>query len=271
MTLPGQDKGDPPYGSFAYADYVHVNYVFLDKILNQESYEVLLSKLPTQEQQEGSRFKRLEDRLSFAATRILVRQMLSGFGAEPEAGWRFKRSTLGKPALVRDPGAPDLRFNVSHSAGAIAAAVSVERELGIDIESRNPRIDCLEIARSEFAEIEFSRIQALPQKEQTDAFFTLWTVKEAYAKMRGSGLSSPLSQLALDLHSSVIPFSPKQARRAKDWVVWQQLLRGSYFLAVAAERRAGECFTFRIREVAAEALFTPGLCGGDGAKGWLNP
>lgn len=74
----------------------------------------------------------------------------------------------GKPFF---PGRPDICFNLSHSHGAVACAVH-DRDIGVDIELvRQPP-------------------KLLGQGMEPEAFFRLWTAREATVKRRGQGIAA---------------------------------------------------------------------------------
>jgi len=68
------------------------------------------------------------------AARVVLRIALSHMaGHKVRAGdWRFVVTEKGKPSVA--PGLPPIHFSVSHLDKLVAIAVSVEREIGIDIE-----------------------------------------------------------------------------------------------------------------------------------------
>ena len=82
-------------------------------------------------------------------------------------------------------------FNISHSKGRVACAVS-DRPVGIDIEKLTEKsdTDIKNFAKRYFVENEI----ALLEKEEYSAlaFYKIWTKKEAYSKMLGSALSRNL-------------------------------------------------------------------------------
>ncbi len=94
----------------------------------------------------------------------------------------------GKPYLA-GMGEP-FYFNISHSGDYVVCAVS-DQEIGIDIE-RIGRAR-MEVARRFFHPEEIRVLQALPEGQQTDAFFSYWSVKESFLKYTGTGLSASLS------------------------------------------------------------------------------
>lgn len=94
----------------------------------------------------------------------------------------------GKPALAEHHG---VHFNISHADGISAVVVS-ENECGIDCESvrrHNPRA-----AERVCSESEQAMLKAASETERDLLFFRLWTLKEAYVKALGKGLSFPMRE-----------------------------------------------------------------------------
>jgi 4'-phosphopantetheinyl transferase len=98
----------------------------------------------------------------------------------------FRRDASGKPQLSR-PDAPWLRFNVTHSEGLVVFAVVRSREVGVDVERIRRDFPVEAVARRVFSRPERQALAALPLGQRVDAFFALWTRKEAYLKGIGVG------------------------------------------------------------------------------------
>src|SRR4029453_1384894 len=82
------------------------------------------------------RFVFERDRRQFLITRALVRTMLSRYAEVAPRDWRFVTNQFGRPEVLDRPAhVPDLRFNLSHTDGLIACAVTVGREVGVDVEN----------------------------------------------------------------------------------------------------------------------------------------
>lgn len=145
--------------------------------------------LPPSEQAEAERrrFGREETLLA----RVLARAALShAAGGVPPGDWQFARSRHGKPYVVGPR--PEWRFNVSHSDGVVACAVSDRYDVGVDVERRDRVNDLLGIARRYFAAAEVAQLTGDARRR----FFEIWTLKEAYVKARGDGLTLPLDRFA---------------------------------------------------------------------------
>ena len=98
-----------------------------------------------------------------------------------------ERTETGKP-YFSDPRLP--AFSISHS-GALCVAVLCERagaSVGVDVQAVDDRRHTERIAERFFTPEE-QRLCA----SDTEAFFRLWTQKEAEAKRSGTGLASVLS------------------------------------------------------------------------------
>jgi len=124
-----------------------------------------------------------------------VRSILAGYlGADPDS-LALAYGPHGKPELAGTFATSGLRFNASRSGRLGVLAVARGREVGVDVERIDPRRALGPIADQLFAADEAAELRALPEEGRIRRFFELWTVKEAYAKALGVGLSVPLSQL----------------------------------------------------------------------------
>jgi 4'-phosphopantetheinyl transferase len=145
----------------------------------------------------ADRFVFDHDSHHFIAARGWLRFTLSQCLDVAPADIRFRYRTWGKPELAGDHG---LRFNLSHSGGWAALAVTRGAEVGIDIERINAGRATLEIAGRFFSAFERETLGKLPPSEQAAAFFRIWTRKEAFIKCTGEGLTFPLDAFDVSLH-----------------------------------------------------------------------
>ncbi|MFZ5630916.1 MAG: 4'-phosphopantetheinyl transferase family protein [Spirochaetota bacterium] len=109
---------------------------------------------------------------------------------------RMEISEKGKPWL---PDAPKLHFNLSHSHGALAIAVS-RHEVGVDIEKIRPIPDWQDLAQNFLAPTVATTIANHAEAERSTAFLRCFTAREAHLKALGTGFSAPLP--GMDFHSS---------------------------------------------------------------------
>jgi 4'-phosphopantetheinyl transferase len=150
-------------------------------------------------QEEADRAKRLvlkKDRDRFIVARAALRRILSRYTGQSPASHRFSYAKHGKPSLE---GAGNLRFNLSHSRSLALYAVSLGRELGVDVEYMRRDIDARSIAARFFSADETATLNALPETSQIQAFFHCWTRKEAYIKAIGEGVYFGLDKFDVSL------------------------------------------------------------------------
>ncbi len=159
--------------------------------------------LSSAELARSHRFLRTADRNRFVATRVLLRSVLGRVSNRDPAALELLEGTHGKPFLARSDGEP-LGFNVSHSGDLVVCAVARAAHVGVDVERHREHADVDALAARNFSPIERAAFVRLPATVRIEAFFTVWTRKEAYIKALGTGFT-----LGPDLFSvSVAPDEP---------------------------------------------------------------
>jgi 4'-phosphopantetheinyl transferase len=112
---------------------------------------------------------------------------------EPPDGWTFVRGEYGKPSIAAGQRlGPDLAFNIAHTDGLVACAVALDTDIGVDVERIRFDVDGRRLARHYFSATENEWLDQCGDAEHAIRFSELWTLKEAYIKAIGTGLSSPL-------------------------------------------------------------------------------
>ena len=217
-----------------------------------EQYQALLSAV------ENERLERLlftRHRHQFLVTRALLRSVLAKYVAddllEPRAdsspeGLVFESGPQGKPCL---PVAPNLEFNLTHTKGLAALAVTRDVPIGLDVEYLSRVADVVRLTERYFAQAEIEALYRLPVNAWNNRFYDLWTLKEAYLKACGTGLQTPLrdfsfafSEAGIDIHfSEALPDDPA------NWRFWQMTLAGDYRLSLAAECGTDQAFSLSLR------------------------
>jgi 4'-phosphopantetheinyl transferase len=205
------------------------------------------------------RFWQEADRARFLIARAMVRTMLSHYVAVPPQAWRLRIETHGRPEIDNLPaGAPDLRFNLSHTDGLVACAVTVGRDVGVDVEYVHRPLTH-DVAERFFSAQEAADLRALPKDEQPLVFFDYWTLKEAYIKARGLGLTLPLGQFTFHRfagHAPRISFAPELHDDPRSWQFAQFWPTRDHRMAVAV-RRVGEDLPIEVTSVVPEAARAP--------------
>jgi 4'-phosphopantetheinyl transferase len=212
-----------------HADETHLWFTDLDRQIQDETIDFLLTLLDDSERDRALRFRRAELTSRFVMAHGRLRQVLGRYlGIAPEQV-RFCHGDRGKPALAPQPmlhfpaqasgqlsqNAQPLQFNMSHSDRYGLIAVS-HSPVGVDLEAVKSFPSASSLAKRFFSAKEFETLQLLHDSEaesvlekgegldrldRSIAFLRHWVCKEAYVKATGNGLADQLQQVIVDFSS----------------------------------------------------------------------
>ncbi len=160
--------------------------------------------LSGEERGRAERYKLPVLRSRFVNSRRALRTILSRYTGEAPAALRFEKNPNGKPRLM---GESRLMFNLSHSQDVQVVAVTADSEVGVDVERMDGRVQAAGIARRFFFPEEQDEIASSP-RGSLEAFFQVWTAKEAVMKATSDGLAAGLSQVRVTLDPLGVPGMP---------------------------------------------------------------
>lgn len=192
----------------------------------------------------GRAYAAEDDRRRHVVTRALVRSVLSRYAGVAPAAWRFAANPHGRPFIAAPAESGGLRFNVSHTRGLIALAVSRHRELGVDVECLDGRQVSPRMAQRFFSAREAlalaQPVAGGPAAAQR-RLLQYWTLKEAYVKARGQGLNFPFDRFSVDVEDEALRLSiePALDDDPARWYLAQCQPAPGYLLALCAERHCG--------------------------------
>ncbi|MEM9692092.1 MAG: 4'-phosphopantetheinyl transferase superfamily protein [Myxococcota bacterium] len=181
--------------------------------------EAALAHLSDAERARHERFRFDKDKRLYRTAHALLRRLLAARTDLSPAGHRIVVGEHGCPQLTAEQGGDRLRFNLSHTGGLIAVAVTVDgTPVGVDVEGRAAERVTDDLARHCFAERELRSFLALEQGERVDRFYRLWTLKEAYMKGRELGMYLPLRRF--DFGDTAPPISVEVQAQWGDRASW---------------------------------------------------
>lgn len=99
----------------------------------------------------------------------------------------------GKPYFQ---GRDELQFNISHSGDIVLCAIS-DKVIGVDVEKIRSHPE--KVVNRVFSERE--RLQLEASDDTNLFFFRIWTLKEAYVKTLGVGISYPMKTVSFELEN----------------------------------------------------------------------
>ncbi len=203
--------------------------------LPAETLRDFLETLDPDERARAARFHFDRHRHPFIASHGLLRRILSLYLSVPPAELRFSEGPWGKPSLAGE-WSSSLRFNMSHSGSLALYGVSLDRELGVDVEQERDNIEFGRLASRFFAPAEAASVLSLPERDRRRAFFRCWSRKEAYIKATGRGVSLPLDGFEVTVAESAeilsTQYDPPQKTK---WSLRDVPVPSGYAAALAAE------------------------------------
>jgi 4'-phosphopantetheinyl transferase len=173
---------------------------------------------------EIKRSKRMifdKDRNRFIVRHGLLRVLLSQYIDLKPDQIQFCYSKNGKPELPGMLNEPNIRFNLSYSEGFCLFAITRGREIGVDIECSGRSLDRDQIINNFFTEKEKYSFHCLNKRQRENAFFKLWTKKEALIKALGIGLSLPLNSFDVSLLDHEIVKLPSVGGLLEKETTWE--------------------------------------------------
>ena len=205
-----------------------------------------LSILCSEEKSRALRFRFDRDRGRYVFARGILRLILGMYLNEDPEVLCFRYNANGKPSLARQFTDPPVDFNLSHAADVALFAFAHGREVGVDTERMDERLDYAQLVEMVLTAQEIAALYALPERKRRPAFFRAWTRKEAYLKALGSGLSCEPNMIEVSCHyeeshrSVAVMGGPESGQQ---WSLADLPVGDGFVAAVAAE---GSGFSTRL-------------------------
>ncbi|PCI37819.1 MAG: peptide transporter [Thiotrichales bacterium] len=159
------------------------------------SPDVMICMLSKNEIQKAQQFRHQQDKLRFILARYILRTKLAQYLHISPISISLEYNDYGKPMLsaelaIKTP----IYFNISHSRDLVMVGFS-QNTIGVDIEHIGP-VDANLMNDLVLNPDELSYINSLPDnQQQSQEFYKIWTIKEAYMKAIGTGLSMPADKV----------------------------------------------------------------------------
>lgn len=95
-------------------------------------------------------------------------------------------------------------FSIAHSGESVVVLLGQQAAVGCDIEKARDRKQLCALAKAYFSETEFNWLLGKPEAERVNAFFQLWTLREAIIKQKGDTVWD-MKSFSLDPESLCLP------------------------------------------------------------------
>jgi 4'-phosphopantetheinyl transferase len=210
-----------------------IRYIDPTSISSHTLNDHVLPGLSPEEQQNMRKFSNASLAHVYLAAHGLKRSVLAQtIGCLPNE-LQFESADRGKPMVSGPAMATDWHFNLSHTHALVAVAVS-RQPVGIDVENLSRQVPDLDIAKRYFSRREYQHIAATIPGEQARLFLYYWTLKEAFLKAEGWGLSQRLDAVEFDLSGAIgLSVLDSAAQPTQAWRFWQKQPNNTHIMSVA--------------------------------------
>jgi 4'-phosphopantetheinyl transferase len=213
--------------------------------LQYNGWRHLLPLLSDEEHRRAHAYAFDRDARRFVVSRAVLRTLLSRLTNLPAYELKFQVEPDGKPALEAGTGQP-VHFSLSRSE-ELALIGFAPGPLGVDVEWLDKAMDVEALADHVLSCRERDNFRRLDPRDRRKAFLQCWTIKEAYLKAIGTGLSAPPATVEVRLGPEEPPrlrsvFGGERA--ASRWFTDLVVPRRGYIGALAIR---GDPWSMRLR------------------------
>jgi 4'-phosphopantetheinyl transferase len=225
---------------------IHLFYARPADVIDPAAKAACDAILTDEERARRDRFVFEKNRQEFLVTRALARTVLAAYTGVTREALRFSVGAFGKPSL--DPPPARLSFNLSNALTLVVCAVSSASAIGVDVEPLARADQVLRVASDVFTATERAELASLGEGPANRRAVQLWTLKEAYMKARGLGMSLPPSSFAM---SGLALAADPPPRDEPDRLRWTFLIREieEHAVAICIESCAPEAVGVTIEHV----------------------
>src|SRR5262245_51694054 len=223
LTIPPRWLDPHPDGAFRIAlDAVHFWRCRIQE--NAGSENDLFELLSSDERCRAERYRVDKARRQFVISRGALRQIIGRYLDVLPQTLTFEYLEHGKPQLANQD-VRGISFNLAHSENICVIGIAEGRRIGVDVEAIHPDIDYELIAQQIFSPQDRASLHAAKPAARSQAFYKLWTHKEAYIKALGEALSSDAP--------------PPEPAGTTSWTLVDLDVENGYAAALAVDGRVG--------------------------------
>jgi phosphopantetheinyl transferase len=196
-----------------------------------------LTLLSSDEQERYKGFGLESRKREFLWSLVFVRRLLAFYTGKEIGTLKWGTREKGKPFLEDST----IQFSLSHTEGLIACSVG-RRTVGVDVEKiedgplAGKRSQLL--AGRFFSPAEQAFLQSLSLESQGLAFLRLFTMKEAYVKALGHGISTSFDDFT-------VPLGNHEISKRGSWE-WFTRLAGNFWVSHVLENPGNGPFKYQI-------------------------
>lgn len=157
--------------------------VLLKEDIDEQTFDFLFPFAEKEKQERILRLKFKKDRDLVLVGDILAKHCIATVFDISFSSVQIAIGEHGKPYVSNSP---HIHFNISHSGDWVACAV-YDKPIGIDVQKMKDT-DFVSIAKRAFTKKEQDVFNKISQEDMKTQFYKIWTAKESYIKLLGTGL-----------------------------------------------------------------------------------
>jgi 4'-phosphopantetheinyl transferase len=225
-------------------DEIKVWYVRPEQHSNPDVISLFREQLSSKELDVLSSFRSANHRHTYLVAHGLLRGALSQVSEmTPANAWQFRTNPFNKPFIDQPTEYRGLHFNLSHTDGMAAISLSKLGPVGIDVEHPPQHNIEPEVAADILSPDEYVDYICQPANKRQHHLLRYWTLKEAYLKTTGLGLSAGFKSYEFDLTTpqpTIRFLAGIEATNSplsicpRNWHFWQSELPMGHILAVGS-------------------------------------
>ncbi|WP_024782879.1 4'-phosphopantetheinyl transferase family protein [Streptococcus mutans] len=178
------------------------------KPLEDRMFFSLLELIEEEDRKQILRYQFWQDRQRSLLGHLLSRYAIIQEYALTNKEIQIRRHAYGKP-YIKDYS--QIHYNISHSGEWVVVAIG-KSPIGIDVENRREDWDLI-------GERVFSESEKYWSQNSYKRKAILWTIKEAYVKYLGIGLSKSLNSFSIDIKRKIVTEVQKPFQTNFDYFV----------------------------------------------------
>lgn len=171
----------------------------IDKEYIDENFEDILSTLDFGRREQVLKLKNKSAVYSSVTAGMMLKEAFENIYGGKDGEIMIEKGDHGKPFIKNKE---EFKYNISHSGKYVILAYSNDenvKAIGADVECIRKKDDDMRIAHRFFTAHETDYISNSVECSDEDVrFYKVWTMKEAYIKLLGTGLATRLDSFSVD-------------------------------------------------------------------------
>lgn len=223
-------------------EYVHIFLLNMDDYDDQKYYEYLSHD----EKERANRLKIEIKRKQFIVSRSVLKLLMASCLSKNHDEIIIYYGKHDKPFIKDRINNEAIEFNISHSENRILIALTLDNSVGVDIEKVNKKVDHESLSKRFFSQQEYEYLNNPKLNNKIDAFYNIWSRKEAFIKAIGEGIAFGLDTFSVSSNTELtneINFDSKKTN--EKWSCFELMHVDEYKTALSTNNKSVELIFYQ--------------------------